>query len=273
MANKIPFSEIAASAYRAYAANTGNKNYRGDPMPAFHELPVAIQTAWEAASCQVACCLEFNRPHDESRWKGWARPEGSGAPVSLIRSQPRPSNGIDGPTPAILESSLVSEKPFKPTGVPLTIYTDGSCLKNPGGAIGWACLMLGPDRKPLGSLSGGSPTGTNNIAELMAAITALESLPEGATATVISDSKYVVDGITSWIINWRKKKFDEVKNADLWRRLDALAQKRNVKFEWVKGHSTNPYNQFVDKMAGKAARNFMKVTESGNLQRSLRKVS
>jgi hypothetical protein len=66
--------DIAASAYRAYAASTGNKNFRGDPMPAWADLPAPIRTAWEAAVRQAGTCLEFGHVMDESRWTGWAPP-------------------------------------------------------------------------------------------------------------------------------------------------------------------------------------------------------
>jgi hypothetical protein len=71
----MAWCDIAASAYRAYAACTGNKNFRGEPMPAFEDLPPAIRNAWEAASRQVGSCLEYPNGGDESRFAGWISPE------------------------------------------------------------------------------------------------------------------------------------------------------------------------------------------------------
>lgn len=70
----MAWSDIAASAYKAYAASTGNKNYQGLPMPAFEDLPVAIRTAWEAAARQVGECVLYNFPGHEQRWEGWVPP-------------------------------------------------------------------------------------------------------------------------------------------------------------------------------------------------------
>lgn len=74
---RMPWNDIAASAYRAYAASTGNKNFRGDPMPEFRDLPQPIRTAWEAAVRQVGVCIEDapgGAPLDEQRWAGWTPP-------------------------------------------------------------------------------------------------------------------------------------------------------------------------------------------------------
>lgn len=81
--NPISHTEIAASAYRAYAASTGNKNYQGNPMPAFDELPNAIQTAWEAASRQVVFVSEGTE-HDEQKWQGWRRPQDDGSALPTL---------------------------------------------------------------------------------------------------------------------------------------------------------------------------------------------
>lgn len=131
------------------------------------------------------------------------------------------------------------------------IYCDGSCLGNPGKG-GWAVLVChdGEDF----SWSGGNPATTNNQMELVAAIQAMESVQghEGEIE-VYTDSQYVIKGITEWIIGWKAKNFKGVKNVELWKNLDTLVTGLNVKWIWVKGHAGHPQNEFVDKLAKKAA--------------------
>lgn len=136
----------------------------------------------------------------------------------------------------------------------LHVYTDGSCLVNPGGAVGWAAVFVDPvQNKELYSHVGGAAAGTNNIAELMGAITALENLPEGVPARVFSDSQYVVNGISVWMPGWEKKDFKGVKNVELWRRLRELTRFKDVVFQWVRGHNGNEFNEVADVLAGTAA--------------------
>lgn len=100
-------------------------------------------------------------------------------------------------------------------------------------------------------LSGGEAETTNNRMELLAAITALETLSKGAAVTVVTDSSYVKDGITKWIHSWKKSdwKKGKVKNIDLWQRLDAAAKRHDVTWEWVKGHAGHPENEKADELA------------------------
>lgn len=135
------------------------------------------------------------------------------------------------------------------------VYTDGSCLGNPGPG-GWAALIRGgldPDRL----LTGAEPSTTNNRMELMAAIQALEALPAGAGAIVYTDSTYVCSGITKWLLGWKRKnwkgKTGPVKNQDLWQRLDAANAARTVTWRWVRGHAGNSGNEIVDEAAREAA--------------------
>lgn len=134
----------------------------------------------------------------------------------------------------------------------ITIYTDGASRGNPGPGGYGAILMAGEHRK---ELSEGFRLTTNNRMELLAVIKALEALKKpGSNVTVYSDSKYVVDAVEKkWIHGWVRKGFKDVKNPDLWSRFLAIYPKHKVKFVWVKGHSSNPYNERCDELAVAAA--------------------
>ena len=131
------------------------------------------------------------------------------------------------------------------------IYTDGSCLGNPGPG-GWAALLRHGDAEKL--LSGAEADTTNNRMELMAAIAGLEQLKAASQVRLTTDSEYVRQGITAWIAGWRANGWrtsgrKPVKNQDLWRRLDAAAARHDVQWHWVKGHSGHPDNERVDAAA------------------------
>ena len=133
----------------------------------------------------------------------------------------------------------------------LEIYTDGACLGNPGPG-GWAALIIDNNQERI--LSGNNEMTTNNRMELLAVIKALESINHHLEITIYTDSKYVINGITSWIKNWKTNDWKSssktpVKNIDLWKILDVNSQKQNIKWVWVKGHSGNNYNDKVDKIA------------------------
>lgn len=131
------------------------------------------------------------------------------------------------------------------------IYTDGACSGNPGPG-GWGVLMIYKDREK--ELCGGEPATTNNRMELMAAIQALEALKRDAHVRIHTDSNYVKDGITKWIHGWKKNGWKNaakqpVKNAELWRRLEAAISTHKVTWHWVKGHSDHPENDRADALA------------------------
>ena len=135
----------------------------------------------------------------------------------------------------------------------VTIYTDGACSGNPGPG-GWAAVLsFGGKTK---ELSGHMPNTTNNRMELQAVISGLAALkPDSATPVEVhTDSKYVQQGMQSWIHGWKRngwKTSDKkpVKNADLWQQLDALAQKFDISWHWVKGHAGHPENERADQLA------------------------
>lgn len=135
------------------------------------------------------------------------------------------------------------------------IYTDGSCLGNPGPGGYGAVLIFGKHRK---EISQGFKHTTNNRMELLATITALETLTEKCHIDLTTDSQYVKNGINQWIKNWRKNGWrtadkKPVKNVDLWKRLDALVSQHEMHWHWVKGHSGHPENECCDQLARKAA--------------------
>lgn len=139
--------------------------------------------------------------------------------------------------------------------VELFAYTDGACSGNPGPG-GWGALLIARDGAEVvkeRELQGGEAQTTNNRMELMAAIMALETLERPTKLTVITDSSYVKDGITSWIYGWKskgwKKKGGEIKNLELWQRLDQARERHDVKWEWVKGHAGHPENERADALA------------------------
>ncbi|MPW27738.1 ribonuclease HI [Agarivorans sp. B2Z047] len=137
------------------------------------------------------------------------------------------------------------------------LFTDGSCLGNPGPGGYGALLVYQAHRK---ELSQGYRLTTNNRMEMLAAIIGLESLTQACKVVLTTDSQYVRQGITQWIHNWKKRDWKtaakaEVKNADLWKRLDAACQRHQVEWHWVKGHAGHPENERVDDLAREAATN------------------
>ena len=134
----------------------------------------------------------------------------------------------------------------------ITIYTDGASKGNPGPGGFGVVLISGAHRK---ELSEGFRLTTNNRMELLSVIVALEALKkEGHTATIYSDSKYVVDAVEKgWVFNWQKKNFKGKQNADLWSRFLKIYPKNKVKFVWLRGHNGSIENERCDELAVAAA--------------------
>ena len=137
----------------------------------------------------------------------------------------------------------------------IKIYTDGSCLSNPGNG-GWAAIINinGKIKK----ISGNEKNTTNNRMELMAPINALRNINSKDPIEIFTDSKYVKNGITEWINkwvlnNWKTSNKEDVKNKDLWIELYKLNQSLNVKWNWVKAHAGDTLNEEVDMMAKEAS--------------------
>lgn len=138
----------------------------------------------------------------------------------------------------------------------IEIYTDGSCLENPGNG-GWAAIIN--DDGKIEKISGSEKNTTNNRMELMAPIAALSKITKKKKVQIFTDSQYVKMGITNWIHNWIKNnwqtsKKEDVKNKDLWLNLYKLTQSHNVEWHWVKAHAGNTLNEEVDALAKDAAK-------------------
>jgi ribonuclease HI len=140
----------------------------------------------------------------------------------------------------------------------VTIYCDGCSLENPGPG-GWAAILVykGVEKE----FVGGEPQSTNNRAELMAATIGLQALKRGCQVKVVSDSQYVVKGMSEWVAGWQRKGWrtgggDPVKNRELWEALIAAAKPHQVKWEWVKGHAGHDYNDRCDVLAKQEALKF-----------------
>ena len=136
----------------------------------------------------------------------------------------------------------------------IVIYTDGACRGNPGPG-GWGALLRYDEHEK--TLSGYVEQTTNNRMELTAAIRALQALKESQNVHVFTDSTYVKQGITVWIVDWKKRNWKttnrkEVKNADLWKELDLLCLNHSVRWSWVRGHSGDEGNEVADMLATSA---------------------
>ncbi|RYC32606.1 ribonuclease HI [Lichenibacterium minor] len=142
----------------------------------------------------------------------------------------------------------------------ITIWTDGACSGNPGPG-GWGAILrlAGADRE----LKGGAPDTTNNRMELMAAITALQSLDERSDVDLHTDSQYVRGGITGWMAGWKRNGWrtadkKPVKNMELWQQLDAATARHTVRWHWVKGHAGHPENERADLLARQGMAPFLR---------------
>lgn len=136
----------------------------------------------------------------------------------------------------------------------IEIFTDGACRGNPGPG-GWAALLRYDGREKL--LQGAEQHTTNNRMELMAAIAGLSAVSSASVVSLTTDSQYVRQGITQWIVGWKRNGWrtasrQPVKNKDLWQELDAALADHKVTWHWVKGHSGHPENERADQAANDA---------------------
>lgn len=137
------------------------------------------------------------------------------------------------------------------------IYTDGACSGNPGPG-GWAAVLRSEGKQKI--VYGSEPNTTNNQMELMAVIEGLSALKTRCQVTIWSDSKYVIEGYTKWLPgwiakNWKNSKKQAVKNVELWKQLQIVAEKHDITWEWVKGHNGHEFNEMADKYAVDACKN------------------
>jgi len=131
------------------------------------------------------------------------------------------------------------------------IHTDGACSGNPGPG-GWGAIIRDGDK--VTEIKGGEAATTNNRMELLAAISALEALPDATPAELHTDSQYLRDGITRWLHNWKQNGWrtsdkKPVKNVDLWKRLEVAAERHHVAWHWVRGHVGHDDNERADELA------------------------
>jgi ribonuclease HI len=134
------------------------------------------------------------------------------------------------------------------------ITTDGACKGNPGPG-GWAAILEAAGREKI--LSGAEPLTTNNRMEMTAALMALQALTRPAEVTLVTDSRYLMDGMTQWLAGWKRNGWKNaakqpVKNADLWAALDEAAKPHRIRWEWVKGHAGHAGNERADALANEA---------------------
>ena len=147
-----------------------------------------------------------------------------------------------------------------------TVYTDGSCLGNPGKG-GWGVVVEAwsdGQLKQTYEMSGFEEHTTNNRMEITSAIKALESLPENSEITIYADSKYLIEGITKWLSRWKSNNWKlasrrPVQNKELWQELDENSSRHCVKWLWVKGHDKNEGNNRADKLANTAAKGIQDI--------------
>ena len=149
---------------------------------------------------------------------------------------------------------------YNPNTKKILIYTDGACKGNPGKG-GWGAVII--DNNISKELSGTCKNTTNNIMEMTAAIKALSYFKTRKEILIFTDSKYVMNGIQTWlsawkINNWKTSSKKPVKNGDLWKRLDALCQQHEVDWKWVKGHAGNIGNERADELARRAMEPYKK---------------
>ena len=145
------------------------------------------------------------------------------------------------------------------------IFTDGSCVGNPGPG-GYGVILK--YKEHVRELAQGFTQTTNNRMELMAVIKGLSSLKEPCCVTITTDSQYVKNGMTSWLQgwkrnNWRTSSKAPVKNKDLWQELDIQCQRHQITFKWVKGHAGHPENERCDELARTAALGDQKIRDEG----------
>ena len=136
----------------------------------------------------------------------------------------------------------------------ITIYTDGACKGNPG-IGGWGAVLLYKEKRK--KIYGYEESTTNNRMELTAAIKALSLIKKKSNITVYTDSKYLMDGINSWLLNWKRNNWKtankkDVKNIDLWKEIDKLNSLHIIEWKWVKGHSGDTGNDITDELANLA---------------------
>jgi ribonuclease HI len=153
-------------------------------------------------------------------------------------------------TPSLPAMSATADKPDRPH---VLLFTDGACSGNPGPG-GWAYILKHPATGKVREASGAAADTTNNRMELQAVIEGLSALSRSSLVDLTSDSKYVLEGMKTWLDGWKKKGWKTaakkpVKNDDLWKLLDAQRDRHTIRFHWIKGHAEHPENSRCDLLA------------------------
>lgn len=189
------------------------------------------------------------------------------AKVSKVAKASKPSkeakaSKVSKPSKEAKASKVGTTADRSKTAVPVVImYTDGACSGNPGPG-GWAAILESPQTGKTLELSGGDPQTTNNRMEMLAVIEGLRRLKARSQVKVVTDSKYVLQGITEWVHGWMRNGWmtsgkKPVKNKELWQDLLQLTRQHDCTFEWVAGHSGHPQNDRADELAVAAYQKFL----------------
>ena len=220
-----------------------------------HGRTTGLFSTWDECRKQVDgfAGARFKSFLSETEARAWL----SGTPetVSLFpddAGKAKPTPCAESPAPAVENDPSAD----------YTVYTDGSCLRNPDGPGGYAAVILSSQGDDVRELSGGEPSTTNNRMELRAGIEALRAVPPHSTVEFYTDSQYMKNAFTkNWLRNWKRNGWrtatgEPVKNQDLWRALDEAFSLRTVHFHWVKGHAGNRWNERCDELARSEAARF-----------------
>ncbi len=149
-----------------------------------------------------------------------------------------------------------------------TAYTDGACAPTNPGPAAWGAVILSPRGGPIEQARGFIGHGTNQIAEITAAIEGLTRVPAGVVVELVSDSQYVLKGLSEWRAGWERRGFrnaknEPVANLELWKRLFAVADARQVRVRWVRGHNGDALNERADALANQALREAARPVSPG----------
>ena len=214
---------------------------------------------WETCKAQVDGYIKavFKGFNDYDEALAWMKQDKASYYRNLSTLRKGPMETPPAPKKAKEKKNDMS---FAANATDYTVYTDGSCLKNPDGPGGWAAVIINNRTKSvIDKISGGCESTTNNRMELTAVMKALASLPSNVSVTLYTDSKYIQEAfqknwVKSWMLrNWKRANGADVLNQDLWQPLVAHTLDHRVDFQWVKGHVGNKYNEECDRMAKGAA--------------------
>lgn len=195
-----------------------------------------------------------------ARRKSRAKASVAGAPASAVDSAPASATAAEAASAAASPSRSPSPSDALPEVV---IYADGACSGNPGPG-GWGAILISPATGKRIEISGAEPETTNNRMEMTAVLEALGRLKRKSRVRIITDSRYIVDGMNGWIHAWRRNGWKTanrkpVKNRELWEALSAFETRHDLTLEWIRGHQGHPENERCDRMAVEAYQNLVRL--------------